>query len=236
MARIRIFTGHFGSGKTEVAVNYALRLAEGKEWEQRTESQEPKETERKQVCLVDLDVVNPYFCSRDVASLLQKHGIRVISANPSLSNAELGVISPEVMAIFDNPGYEVVLDVGGDDVGAVALGQFNRYFRREPYDMYFLVNTKRPLTADRAGVRGYIRSIEAASRLRVTHLISNTNLSFATTVEDILAGDALVWGLAGELGIPHRYTVYQRQLAGQVEGKIHAEPFAIETYIKTPWM
>lgn len=228
MARIRIFTGHFGSGKTEVALNYALQLAQ--------ENEQHREEEGKQVCLVDLDVVNPYFCSRDAAQLLQQHGIRLISARPSLSNAELSVISPEVMAIFNNPGYDVVLDVGGDDIGAIALGQFNRYFRAEPYDMYFLINTKRPLTAEREGVITYLRSIEAASRLKVTHLIANTNLSYETTPEDILAGDKFVFDLAQEIHIPHRYTVCLNRVRQELEGRVHGELFGIETYMKTPWM
>lgn len=220
MARVRIFAGHFGSGKTEMALNYAFKLA----------------NESERVCVVDMDIVNPFFCSRDVGNQLESRGIRLISAQPNLANAELTVIPPEVMVIFNDPSYEVVVDVGGDDVGATALGQFNRYFREEPYDMYFVINRNRPLTSTNEGVLEYVRSIERASRLKVTHLISNTNLSYETTVEDILGGDHFVAELANELQIPHAYTVCRADLKGEVESKVQGEVFEMHPYMKTPWM
>ncbi|RIV23117.1 ATP-binding protein [Alicyclobacillaceae bacterium I2511] len=220
MARIRIVTGHFGSGKTEIALNYAVKLGQ----------------QRNRVCLVDMDIVNPFFCARDMGPQLESQGIRLISAQPNLSNAELAVISPEVMAIFNDPTYEVVVDVGGDDMGAVALGQFNRYFRKEPYDMSFVINKNRPLTSTQEGVTASIRSIENASRLKVTHLISNTNMSYETTVDDILRGDDFVSELAADLHIPHQYTVCRKDLLGGVDGRVRGEIFDIDVYMKTPWM
>ncbi|HAZ36232.1 MAG TPA: ATP-binding protein, partial [Clostridiaceae bacterium] len=128
--RIRIFTGHFGSGKTEIAINYALKL----------------NNEGKKVCIADLDIVNPYFCTRDEEKFLNDKGIRVIATPKDLANAELGVIPLETLSVFNDKSYDVVIDVGGDDKGAIALGQFNRYFREENYDMYFVINTLRPET------------------------------------------------------------------------------------------
>jgi hypothetical protein len=215
-----VITGHFGSGKTELAINYALMLAD---------------TQSK-VCLVDVDIVNPYFCSRDVKEDLDAHGIRLISANPSLSNAELMVIPPEVISIFNDKTYQVVVDVGGDDMGAVALGQYNRYFQEEPYEMYFVINIHRPLTSSQQQVMDYIGSIETASRLKVTHLISNANMSYETTAEDVLAGDKFVAELAKVMNIPHKYTVCRRDLHGQVEGQTSGTLFDIDVYMKTPWM
>jgi len=183
-----------------------------------------------------MDIVNPYFCSRDVRPHLESQGIRVISSNPSLSNAELAVIPPEVFAIFNDKSYEVVLDVGGDGVGAVALGQFNRYFRAEPYDLYFVINKNRPLTSTREGVLDYIKAIESSSRLKVTHLIANTNLSYETTATDVVAGDRFVAELAEELQLPHTYTVCRADLRAAVEGKVSADILDIDVYMKTPWM
>ncbi|QQE80121.1 hypothetical protein [Alicyclobacillus sp. SO9] len=220
MARVRIFTGHFGSGKTEFALNYAFKLAK---------------TEEK-VCLVDMDIVNPYFCSRDVREELEQSGIRLISSNPNLANAELTVISPEVMAVFNDDSYEVVIDVGGDDLGAVALGQFNAYFRKEPYDMYFVVNTNRPFTAHRSQIVDYIQTVERASRLKVTHLIANTNLSFETTMSDVLRGDELVSEMADELNLPHSFTGCPADLRKEAEGRVRAPLFELKLYMKTPWM
>jgi hypothetical protein len=220
MARVRIFTGHFGSGKTEFALNYAFELAKTEE----------------RVCLVDMDIVNPYFCSRDVKDELEQSGIRLISSNPHLSNAELTVIPPEVMAVFNDPTYEVVIDVGGDDLGAVALGQFNTYFRREPYDMYFVINTNRPSTSNHSQIVKYIQTVEQASRLKVTHLIANTNLSLETTVSDVVRGDNLVSELATELDVPHLYTGCPAHLSEEAEDRVHAPLFALELYMKAPWM
>lgn len=220
MARLRIFTGHFGSGKTETALNYAISLA----------------AHHDRVCVVDLDIVNPYFCSRDASEYLTSQGIRLISAAPSLANAELGVISPEVFSVFNDKSYEVVIDVGGDDLGAVALGQYQRYFRAEPYDMYFVVNKHRPLSSDKQRVIDYVKKIEAASRLKVTHLVSNTNMSFETTVEDVLLGDRFVADLAKDLELPHAYTVCTSDLLDELQGRTEGELLGIQIFMKTPWM
>ncbi|MDW8800112.1 ATP-binding protein [Clostridium sp. A1-XYC3] len=219
MSRIRIFTGHFGSGKTEISINYALKLAK----------------EGKKVAIVDIDIVNPYFCSRDVRKHLEENGVRVISSDPNLSNAELAVVPAEVLAVFNDKSYEVVMDIGGDDQGAVVLGQYNRYLREEPYDMYFVVNNNRPLTSNEKDTEEYLRTIEWVSRLKVTHLISNTNMSYETTVEDILRGDKEVAALAEKLNIPHSYTACRKDFEDEVRGKVQGELLPIDIYMKPPW-
>lgn len=219
MSRIRIFTGHFGSGKTEIAMNYAIKLAK----------------EGKKTILADLDIVNPYFCSRDKKEVLEQYGIRVISSNPEWSNAELMVVSGEVNSVFNDKSYEVVLDVGGDDKGAIVLGMYNRYFKEEPYDMYFVINNNRPFTIDEQGTEEFMKEIEMSSRLKVNKLISNTNLSYETTKEDILKGDVIVSELSRKLNIPYAYTVCRHDLIDQIEGKVHAEILPLDIYMKPPW-
>lgn len=220
MSRIRIFTGHFGSGKTEISINYAIELAK----------------QGKKVAIVDIDIVNPYFCVRDISEHLNKeYGIRVISSNPHYSNAELAVVPSEVIAIFNDKSYEVVIDIGGDENGAVVLGQYNRFFRQEPYDMYFVINNNRPQTSNLKDTEEYIRNIEYTSRLKVTHLIANTNMSYETTIEDVLKGDKEVRELSEKTGIPYKYTTVRKDFINELEGKVSGEVFGLDIYMKPPW-
>lgn len=219
MSRIRIFTGHFGSGKTEISTNYALKLAE----------------EGKKVAIVDIDIVNPYFCTRSIRKELEEKGVKVIAADNNLSNAELMVVPAEVLSVFNDKSYEVVMDIGGDDQGAVVLGQYNKYFREEPYDMYFVVNNNRPLTSNSNDTEEYMRTIERVSRLKVTHLISNTNMSYETKAEDILRGDKEVAQLSQKLNIPYKYTACRKDLAEEIKGKVQGEILPIDIYMRPPW-
>lgn len=219
MSRIRIFAGHFGSGKTEIALNYAIDLAKS----------------GKKVAIVDIDIVNPYFCTRDMKDVLDRYGIRLIAADPNLSNAELMVVPAEVYAVFNDKSYEVVIDVGGDEQGAVVLGQYNKYFKEESYDMYFVINNKRPLTINETATEEYLRNIEWTSRLKVTELISNTNLSYETSVNDVTEGEKEVKTLSENTNIPFKYTVCRRDLMEELKGKTIGELYGIDIYMKPPW-
>jgi cellulose biosynthesis protein BcsQ len=218
-ARLRVFTGHFGSGKTEISINYALKLAE----------------QGKKMCIADLDIVNPYFCTRDEKELLESKGIRLIATPKEYANAELGTIPLNTLAVFNDKSYEVVLDVGGDDQGAVALGQYNRYFREEDYDMYFVVNTTRPFTKDADGVIQYIREIEGASRLKVKYLINNSNLSYETQIEDIVNGHRIVKEVSERTGLPVKFTAVREDLVEMLPKEIDGEIFPIKIFMLPPW-
>ena len=219
MEKINVITGHFGSGKSEVVINLAKKLnAEG-----------------KKVVIVDIDIVNPFFCIRDLKDELAAEGIMVISADAHLSNAELMVVPAAVSSVFFMEDAYILMDVGGDDSGAVVLGQYNRYFRDKPYDMYFVVNTNRPLTADVDGVREYLKGIEKSSRLKVTKLISNTNLSYETTVEQIVSGYGIVRELSEELELPIAYTAVRKDLVEDTKEKIDGEILPVDIYMKPPW-
>lgn len=219
-SRIRVFTGHFGSGKTEFAINYSIGLAK----------------QNKDTCIVDLDVVNPYFSVRDVRPCLESIGIKVIAPSIDITTAELSTVCAEVLIAFNNKKYDAVLDVGGDDLGAVALGQFNRYFKEEPYDMYFVINTNRPETSSVDGIIEYMKSIERASRLKVSYLVNNTNMSVETTVDDIIKGQEIIKEVSEKLNIPVRYTSVREDLADKLPDGILGEIYKINLFMKPPWL
>jgi hypothetical protein len=218
-SRIRVFTGHFGSGKTEIAINYALKLA----------------SDGKRVTIADMDVVNPYFCSRDEEQMLKEKGIRLIATPKELSNAELGTIPLSTPAVFNDKSYEVVLDVGGDDQGAIALGQYNRFFHEEDYDMYFVINTLRPETMNADDTIAYMRAIERASRLKVKYLINNSNLSYETEPEHILNGQSIIEEISRKTGLPIRYTTVNEDMAERLPEGIKGEVFPIKLFMLPPW-
>ena len=219
MERITILTGHFGSGKSELSLNLAKKMNK----------------EGKKVALVDLDIVNPFFCIRDFKETLAKEDIDVIAAKPEWSNAELMMVPAEVSGIFVKRDTNYIMDIGGDDSGATVLGQYNKELKESGYDLYFVINTQRPMTPNDQGIREYIDSIEKSSRLKVTHLVSNTNLSYETTIEEVIKGDQVVSALAKDLGIPHLYTVVRQDLADQLKGQLNGEILPIEIFMKTPW-
>lgn len=219
MSRIRVFTGHFGSGKTEISINYALKLA----------------NEGKKVCIADLDIVNPYFCTRDEKEFLESKGIKLIATPKEYSNAELGTIPLNTLAVFNDKSYDVVLDVGGDDQGSVAIGQYYKYFKEEEYDMYFVVNTARPNTKDADGVIQYIKEIEGASRLKVKYLINNANLSYETEIDDIIYGQRVIKEVSDRTGLEVKFTAVREDLANKITNEIEGEIFPIKIFMLTPW-
>jgi len=184
--RIRIITGHYGSGKTEFSVNYAVKLA----------------NMGKKVALADLDVVNPYFRSREKAEQLTQLGIRVIGSSIKGASVDVPAVSAEVYAPLQDESYEAVLDVGGDPAGARTLAKYHSYFVDGKYDLLFVVNANRPETQTADKAIEYLREIEKVSRAKVTGLINNTHLLKSTTVEDVLNGQKIVEEISQKLNIP----------------------------------
>lgn len=184
--RLTIIVGAYGSGKTEVALNLAYQLA----------------AESGPVGMVDLDIVNPFFRSRDQQAILAERGIQMISSNEGLETADLPALSPKIMSLFQNKAMNGIFDVGGDPAGARALGRFNRFFAEEDYDLWMVVNPFRPDTRDADHIAMMRDSLEQTSRLHVTGLIDNTNMGVETTAEDREAGRRLINAAANKLDLP----------------------------------
>ncbi len=217
--RIQIITGHYGSGKTEFAVNLALKYADA----------------GIKTALADLDIVNPYFRSTERRSLLEEHGVRVITTSFS-GYVDLPAITPEVLTLFDDPSYHGIIDMGGDPEGAHVLGRFEKQLAREACDVLCVLNANRPetKTAERAAL--YLRGIEEASGLKVTGLVNNTHLCRETSAEDILKGAALTKAVSAETGVPVAYHAVERKFVEEVGYQLgEGEILPIDIYMCKPW-
>ncbi len=205
MKRVTLFAGHYGSGKTNIAVNYALKLRESHE----------------RVLIADLDIVNPYFRTKDSLEELTKAGIRLISSEYANSNVDLPALPTEMYAITDDTGAMAVVDIGGDDRGAYALGRYQPGILEEnDYDMLFVCNMYRPLTTTPEDTIEVMREIEGACGIGFTGIVNNSNLGDATTPEDILASLPYIESIAGQTGLPVRFTSVRADLAPALEDKI----------------
>ena len=213
-AKITIFAGHYGSGKTTAAVNYALWLAR----------------ERENVVLCDMDIVNPYFRSADAAQVLARGGVELISSHYANSNVEMPWAPVEALRTFDDPRLTSVIDLGGDDCGALAIGRYAaRLNGRGDAALWMVVNPYRPLTRDIAGLRAIRGEIEAAAHLRFTGIVNNTNLGGETTAEDISTHFALVKELSAALELPVVMTCVKRGIVLDVPPEL-GERFEMECW------
>lgn len=218
--RIRIIIGHYGSGKTEFAVNYSINLAK----------------ENKKVALADLDIVNPYFRSREKESFLEGYGIRLIYSYIKGSGADLPSVTGEVLAPLQDTSYDVVLDVGGDAVGARALARYKEYWNPKDYDMFCVVNANRGETATVEGVIKHIESIENISGAKVTGLINNTHLLRYTTVEEVLKGQELCTKVAKVLSVPIKYVSAIQKVAEKLPSNLEGRIMPIKMIMREDWM
>lgn len=185
--RLLVIVGGYGSGKSEVSVNLARYLAQ--------HQPEP-------VAIADLDIVNPYFRSREAASQLEALGIRSIIPHGDQVHADLPIIIPEIhSAIKQHEGY-LILDVGGDDVGSRVLSSLSDAFTPDTYEMLLVLNANRPFTSTVDGARKMIGEIEVSSQLRFTGLIGNTHLMEYTTAETVAEGLSLTRNVSLATGLP----------------------------------
>ena len=212
---LTIVTGHYGSGKTEFAVNLAFRLSR----------------EGNAVTLADLDIVNPYFCSRERKQELTQQGIRVIVSKGA--DSDLPAINPEVYALFE-PGVCGIIDAGGDAVGAQTLGRFSQKIKCVPYELLCVVNFNRPETNTPQKAEAYLRQIEYSARLTATGLVNNTHLDHETTTQDILRGAELSEELSTLSGVPVIYHAFEERFSGRLNLPPDKQ-FPMQLYMRKPW-
>ncbi|QDR82423.1 hypothetical protein [Sporomusa termitida] len=216
-ARVKIFLGEFGSGKTELAVNYALQI----------------KALGCKTAIVDIDLVKPCFRTRENRKLLEKNEIEVVAPEQRLENADLPVLPHNLTRVLSQQDYQVVMDVGGGKA-AIVLGQFSKLFASNPYQAMLVVNTCRPFTSTVAAIVELFHCIEHASRLKITGIISNTNLAGGTNEQHIQTGLAIAEAASAELAVPIHSVVIPEWLAGKVS--THYPIFVLKPYTQYPWM
>lgn len=219
--RLVIVIGHYGSGKTEFAVNYAVKMKETFE----------------NVSIADLDIVNPYFRSREKRELFENIGIRLFDSSIRNTAVDLPALPAEMMGVIMNSNMKSILDVGGDPVGARVLSRYADQIKNTQYDMFFVINGRRPETSTVEGVLKYLRMIEATTRLKITGLINNTHMLKDTKVEDVEFGHELTKRVSWETDIPIRYEAVIKNTADKIKNQeIIERLFPINLYMREEWM
>ena len=215
--RITVITGHYGCGKTNLAVNLALELNK----------------EGKRTALCDLDIVNPYFRSADFSKELEQLGIEMILPPFANSNVDVPTLTARVSAAINDPSIHLILDVGGDDAGAAALGRYSADIKKQGYDMLYLVNAYRFLTQTAEEAIENMREIEYASRLSVTALLNSSNLAGETTAETVNSSMEFAKKAAALADLP-LFAAAERSVADAVEFD-RDKLFVIDRKVKTVW-
>jgi len=218
--RVSVITGGYGSGKTEVAINIALKK---------------RAFYQEDIYLVDLDIVNPYFRSRDILDQLLEQGVKVIAPEGALRTADLPALPAEIGGVLQNKECHVVLDVGGDPAGAKALGRYSYSLTEAGYDMIMVVNPNRPHTSNVESIVELITRIETASRLKISNLCNNGNVMQYTTVADIEAAHALLLKVAEITQIPLSMTSCPKELAHEVAQLLATPVLPLSLSMRPPW-
>ena len=217
MKKITIITGHYGSGKTNFAVNLAVNAA----------------NEGKSVAIVDLDIVNPYFRTADFRKMFAEKGIKLIAPDFANSNLDIPSIQFDVEQLAASEDC-LIIDVGGDDAGAVALGRYAEALAQygDDLDMLCVVNQRRTLTATPDEAAALIYEIEAAARMKHTAIVNNTNLGCETTVDIVDQSRPFAEDISRRTGLPVKYTVYPENCAELTDAP---DAFPARVYVRLPW-
>lgn len=226
MKRITCILGHYGSGKTEFALNLAFK---GKD-------------EGRDVVLCDLDIANPYFRSREYQKLLEEKGIRVYSNSFGYDISEdLPSITASIKVPLQNKKYTGILDLGGDDSGARVLNQYRSYLVNEDTDLLCVINGNRPETDTIEGAVKHIRSIEEEIKLPITGLVCNTHMANCTSIEDLMKGLEICAGVTEETSIPVIYIMAVNEFVDEItelvkKNRIKGTVFPIKLFSRPKWL
>lgn len=214
--KIIVVTGHYGSGKTTLCVNLALNF------QKRGEA----------VTLADLDIVNPYFCSAGFGEMLEERGIEVVASGFANTNLDTPALTSRMEAEIVS-GRRLIVDTGGDEVGARVLGRYRRAIAQAGYEMLYVVNARRILTETPLEAVNLLTEIERASGLKATGVVNNTNLGQSTEHRTVLESMAFAKAVSEMTGLPLRFTAVNGQLTG-LDG-LTTPVFSMDPVVRKPW-
>ena len=241
LSRVTVFVGAFGSGKTELALNFAIRLADAGSAAGSASGDCAGDCATRAV-LADIDILKPMFRSRELGAQLTARGVRVVSGAPDYEMADVPALSPAIYGAIEDKSVPLVMDVGGDDDGARALGRFRWHLERAGYDMLYVMNTLRPFSSEPEEIITMLRAVENASRLSCTALVSNTNLGAASTAGEAGTGLGTVRHVSGKVGIPVRFFTVSRSVAQAFPESVSRisldsgiPAFVIDRLVLPPW-
>jgi len=223
--RIFIFSGYYGSGKTEVATNFSLNMRKSFE----------------HVAIADMDVVNPYFRSRDKEELFNSNGVRLIAPPERINAADMPTLTAEIGGMIDNLDYKLILDMGGDDVGTIPLGSVkNRIVSRGDYEVFIVANINRPFTKNAAGIIEMADMISEMSGLKPASIISNTHLKQFTDMDMIMRGAEACAEAASKTDLDFRFAtipefLYDDKKAAVLAGRYDVDVIRLGLFYHTPW-
>jgi hypothetical protein len=216
-----VIVGNYGSGKTEVSINLAVN----------------RKRAGLDVGIADLDLVNPYFRTREARITLTDLGIKVILPPEQYLHADLPVLSPTIAGMIREPGDLMILDVGGDDAGAMVLSALADAFSGKRVHMLQVVNPLRPQTSTVAGCVTMRNEIEKAAQLTITGLIGNANLIDETSAEDIYSGYEFVQTVSQESGLPLEFITVSQDLLPKIDMKrFSCAVLSIARQLVPPWL
>lgn len=218
LKKLIIISGHYGCGKTNFSINLAVYYA----------------SRGEKVTLCDMDLVNPYFRTSDYKELIENYGIEVVCPNYGASNLDLPSLPAAMYGLFDREG-RVILDVGGDDVGATVLGRFHEKLKAKDFDMLYLVNFRRNLTSTPEEMAELLREIEIKARVKATSIVHNSHLQNYTTAELIKAETGKAEKTAELLELPIIATTYPENVVNEEELKEIPNTFPVKRFVKTVW-
>ena len=220
MHRITIFCGNYGSGKTEISLNTAIKYAK----------------ENKKTTLVDLDIVNPYFRSSEQLELLNEHGIKVLCPTFANTAVDIPSLPASIQSIFADKDQTVIIDVGGDATGATALGRYKHFLDAEDTITYMVINARRPFSKGTDELSVMLEDIQFKSRLKIDRLINNTNMARNTTVDDLIYGQKIVEEISVKYSIPLQYISGKPEILAQLPSYITTARLPINIYMRPDWL